>query len=733
MAKKPTKAATNKQPKSTKNQSQQLVGLKAAIAQANQVYGDGTIFYGNTVVDVAAISTGIMTLDKALGCYGWPRGRFAEIFGPESSGKTTVCLEAIASAQRTARPDGQLGVCAFIDVEHALDPTWARNIGVDMDSVLLSQPSSGEEAFHVLEMLVKSNEVDLVVVDSIAGMVPKAERDGELADNHIGLHARLMSSGLRRLKEMVHKSGTAVIFTNQIRHKIGIMFGCLHGDTLVNFVDGRAIPIGQVVAERIDGEVWSYNAESRTFEPRRIVDWHDNGVVSSSKDFLTVTAIGPGNKSGCMSVTVTPDHEVMTDDGWRPMKKLIVGDRIMTKYTSILNGGLGDFMSGVLVGDHYLCRMSGHLSACVKLRDSIDHEYVEWKADKLNALGFKRRDFQKYTMFESAFSYELGLHKDRYPNRDPMALLDAFNWLGMAIWIMDDAVYNRDRYQLSIKRLRGNDEKLEQISRAFDVLGLYHYISRGGTVTFDKAVSNHIAEQISTFVPPCMQRKLPEHLRGRYMDFVLDSTKRQLATYAVIKSIRQASVHKMKRKGKYDISVDGNACYLAGGQHNGLLVHNSPEVTSGGLAMKFYASVRIDLRRKEKITKGKDEQNKPVGNNVLAKIIKNKVAPPFQEASFDIYYGLTLDGRVVYGADKAAALLEVGLAEGIIDRNGCNYYIGDERLGKSRDDAIATLSDEGTEFAGKVRAKLQVAHRRVEVSDLSDDEVADMVNNLDDA
>lgn len=197
-----------------------LKALGLAQEQINKQFGDGAIRrLGDTkTINVEMVSSGSLSLDLALGG-GYPRGRILEIYGPESSGKTTLTLHAIAEIQRTG------GTAAFIDAEHALDPSYARKLGVDTDNLLVSQPDNGEQALEIAETLVRSNAVDLVVVDSVAALVPQAEIEGEMGDSHMGLQARLMSQALRKLTGIIHKSHTTVIFINQIRMKIGVMFG----------------------------------------------------------------------------------------------------------------------------------------------------------------------------------------------------------------------------------------------------------------------------------------------------------------------------------------------------------------------------------------------------------------------------------------------------------------------------------------------------------------------------
>jgi recombination protein RecA len=195
--------------------------LKLALGQIEKDFGKGAVMRlgDRTHEDVPVISTGALSLDIALGIGGVPRGRVVEIFGPESSGKTTVCLHIIANAQRAG------GVCAFIDTEHALDPQYAGVIGVNTEDLLVSQPDCGEDALNIAEALVRSSAVDVLVVDSVAALVPRAEIEGQMGDSHVGLQARLMSQALRKLTAVISRSRTCVIFTNQIREKIGVMFG----------------------------------------------------------------------------------------------------------------------------------------------------------------------------------------------------------------------------------------------------------------------------------------------------------------------------------------------------------------------------------------------------------------------------------------------------------------------------------------------------------------------------
>ena len=211
--------------KKTKNNDEQSVkdkNLTITMSQIRKEFGKGSIMYlGDDTfhADIPTISTGALALDIALGIGGVPRGRIVEIYGPEASGKTTLCLHVIANAQKAA------GTCAIIDAEHAIDPTYSQKIGVNLDNLLISQPDCGEDALNIAESLIRSNAIDVLVIDSVAALVPRAEIEGQMGDSHMGLQARLMSQALRKITGAVSRSRTCVIFTNQIRSKIGVMFG----------------------------------------------------------------------------------------------------------------------------------------------------------------------------------------------------------------------------------------------------------------------------------------------------------------------------------------------------------------------------------------------------------------------------------------------------------------------------------------------------------------------------
>ena len=228
--------------------------LATALQQIEKQFGQGAVMRlgENVGMAVEHIRTGSISLDSALGIGGVPRGRIVEIYGPESSGKTTVALHVVAEAQKTG------GTAAFIDVEHALDPVYAKNLGVDIDSLLVSQPDTGEQALEITEALVRSGAIDVVVIDSVAALVPKAEIEGEMGDNHVGLHARLMSQSLRKLAGAISKSNCVAIFINQLRDKIGVIYGSSEtttGGRALKFYASVRIDVRRIETIKVAGEM----------------------------------------------------------------------------------------------------------------------------------------------------------------------------------------------------------------------------------------------------------------------------------------------------------------------------------------------------------------------------------------------------------------------------------------------------------------------------------------------
>ncbi len=305
MAKKKVEKAVSEQQTGLEALYKREPGLKTAMQQIEKQFGEGSIMPlgGESHLKIDGIPTGSLSLDLALGGIGIPRGRIIEIFGPESSGKTTCALHICAEAQKKG------GIAAIIDAEHAFDPSWGKKIGVELDTLLVSQPSSGEEAMQITEMLVKSNAVDVIVIDSVAALVPKQELEGEIGDSHIGLQARLMSQSMRKLTGAIARSKTAVIFINQIREKIGVMFGSPEttpGGRALKFYASCRIDVRRIGAlkdgeETVGQRVRCKIVKNKVAPPFRIAEFdmmHDRGI-SYEGDLLDLgTTLKVVNRSG---------------------------------------------------------------------------------------------------------------------------------------------------------------------------------------------------------------------------------------------------------------------------------------------------------------------------------------------------------------------------------------------------------------------------------------------------
>lgn len=280
--------------------------LEAALSQIEKAFGKGSVMklgqHGG-VIDIESISTGSIGLDMALGVGGFPKGRIIEVFGPESSGKTTLALHAVAEAQKTG------GKCAYIDAEHALDPVYARNLGVNVDELILSQPDTGEQALEIADTLVRSGAIDVLVVDSVAALVPKAEIEGDMGDSHMGLQARLMSQALRKLTATVAKSNCIMIFINQIRMKIGVFFGnpeTTTGGNALKFYASVRLDIRRVGSlkdkdEVVGNQVRVKVVKNKVAPPFKVVDFdiiYGEGISKTGELLDMGVKIGVIEKSG---------------------------------------------------------------------------------------------------------------------------------------------------------------------------------------------------------------------------------------------------------------------------------------------------------------------------------------------------------------------------------------------------------------------------------------------------
>jgi recombination protein RecA len=681
--------------------------LDMAVGQIHKQFGDGAIMRlgERPAVAVEAIPTGALALDLALGIGGLPRGRIVEIFGPESSGKSTLAMHVVAEAQRNG------GVCAYIDAEHAMDPIYAQAIGVNVDDLLISQPDTGEQALEITDMLVRSGALDVVVIDSVAALVPRAEIEGEMGDAHVGLQARLMSQALRKLTANLNRSRTIAVFINQLREKIGVMFGCMSYGTRVTLADGSQEKIGKIVNQRLPVEVLSYDPELGSVVPRKVVDWFDNGVTER---FLQVTVAKPSG-NGRAQFACTPNHLVRTPGGWRAAQELAVGDRVLQAVPHRLSDFQWEVVLGGLMGDAALSPTRSRNGARLRFGHGAKQaEYAQWKASLFANLTVSRSTNAKGAVFLDVQPLpELAeLWRAVYGVRGKKTLgwdhLKALTPLSLAVWYMDAGTFALGSKGSQARTAGGSGrseicvQAMEPTSRArlvehlADTWGIRaKLVDRAGKAVLELPTAETVKLHalVAPFVHPSMQHKLLPRYRGRFaVEPVFTPMRYELVPMRVQRisvKPRTGSMH------RFDIEVEGTHNYFV----DGVMVHNSPETTPGGRALKFYSSVRLDIRRVESIKDGAEV----VGNRVRVKVVKNKVSPPFRQAEFDLMYSK--------GISREGSLLDVGVDLGIIRKSGAWFTYEGEQLGQGRENAKAFLAenlDLMVEISEKVRAEVGV-------------------------
>jgi recombination protein RecA len=535
--------------------------LTNTIKQIEKQFGKGAVMrLGDvTALDVETIPTGSLGLDIALGVGGLPKGRVIEIYGPEASGKTTLTLQVAAEVQK------QGGLVAFIDAEHALDRHYAEKLGINISELYLAQPNNGEEALEITDTLVRSGAFELVVIDSVAALTPKAEIEGDMGDSHMGLQARLMSQALRKLTANISRTNTLVIFINQIRMKIGVMFGCFTYETPVVLADGSKESIGNIVTHQLPLAVLSYNQSTQTFESRRIVNWYDNGETDTFWQFKVATP----NPQQYYQFACTANHQLLTPTGYQAAGQLKVGDKLMT-----------------MVPFEILTTTA---------------------APNWNAWLTKETDDEiESTCYHQQFASSSLIAANGYNEDNELAVLAPTN---------DQPDYPSPQTQQVWRAIPGS------------IIGIQKQSSRPS------------------------------------------------------------------RQHRFDLEIEGHHNYVV----DGVIVHNSPETTTGGNALKFYASIRLEIRRIGGVKRGEEM----IGNETRVKIAKNKVAPPFKEAIFDIHYG--------EGVSHESELIELGTQCNVIDKSGAWYSYQGNNLGQGKENTRSYLKEHpelAKTIEGEIRNRL---------------------------
>jgi recombination protein RecA len=682
--------------------------LDMALSQIEKQFGKGSVMRMGEkgTMAIEAIPTGALALDLALGIGGLPRGRVTEIYGPESSGKSTLALHVVAEAQRNG------GICAYVDAEHALDPVYAKAIGVDIDELLISQPDTGEQALEIADMLVRSGAIDVVVIDSVAALTPRAEIEGEMGDTHVGLQARLMSQALRKLTANLNKSDTIAVFINQLREKIGVMFGCMSYNTRVTLADGTQEKIGKIVNQKLPVEVLTYDHEQGEIVARPVTNWFDNGRTDH---FLIFTVAKPSG-NGRSQFACTPNHRVMTPGGWREAQELRIGDRVLQSVAHRLSDFQWQVVLGSLMGDGALSpTRSGYGARFRWGHGAKQMVYGDWKASLFANLTVSRSTNAKGAVFHDVqplpelaeLRQAVYLGGKKVLSDDYLKLLTP---LSLAIWYMDDGSFSL-RSEGKQRRTAGGSgrsaicvEAMEPTTRQrlrdylADTWGIdARLTSRGkarkAELLFPRDATDKLHALVAPFVHPSMEYKLLPRFRGRFAVEPVFA----LARHALMPiPITNIGVRPPSRSThRFDIEVQGTHNYFV----DGVMVHNSPETTPGGRALKFYSSIRLDIRRIESIKDGVEV----IGNRTRVKVVKNKCAPPFKQSEFDIMYGK--------GISREGSLLDVGVDIGLVKKSGAWYTYDGEQLGQGRENAKVFLAEHPevmVEISERIRSQLGV-------------------------
>jgi recombination protein RecA len=691
--------------------------LETALAQIERQFGRGAVMRlgDDTRAPVEVIPTGSIALDVALGIGGLPRGRIVEIYGPESSGKTTVALHAVANAQKAG------GIAAFIDAEHALDPDYAKRLGVDTDALLVSQPDTGEQALEIADMLVRSGAIDIVVIDSVAALVPRAEIEGEMGDSHVGLQARLMSQALRKLAGALNQTKTTAIFINQLREKIGVMFGCASWYTYVTLADGSRERIGKIVNQKMPVEVLSYDPELGKVVPKKVVNWFNNGTTEEFLHFVVERA-GGGSGHGRAIMDLTRSHLVRTPGGWREADEIAVGDRVMLAQSHLLSPSQWQLILGGLMGDGNLSRPARREDHSARFRmghGARQVAYLDWKLSLLaniphtRTVNAKGAVFGDFTPLSELAEVREAVYFGDGKKHLSWDYLKELTPLALAIWYMDDGCFTvrskgvQERTQGGSGRIEicveamspGSRGRLVQYLR--DTHGLAARLrvrgaQRVSILQFTTSASEKFQRLVAPFVHPSMAYKLLPRFRGQ---FAVEPDFAEPVIHPVPAQVLAISVKRgCPIMSRYDIEVEGSHNYLA----DGVMVHNSPETTTGGKALKFYASVRLDVRRIETLKDGTES----VGNRTKIKVAKNKMSAPFKTAEFDILYGV--------GISREGSLIDLGVEQSIVRKSGAWYTYEGDQLGQGKENArnfLRSNPDLANEIEKKIKEKLGVGAR----------------------
>jgi recombination protein RecA len=540
---------------------------------------------------------------------------------------------------------------------------------------------------------VRSGALDVVVIDSVAALTPRAEIEGEMGDTHVGLQARLMSQALRKLTANLNKTKTIMIFINQLREKIGVMFGCASYGTRVTLADGTQEKIGKIVHQKLPVEVLTFDFERGELTTRPVTNWFDNGIADR---FLQFT-VERGGGNGKAQFAMTENHLISTPGGWRSAGELIAGDHVLQATTELLSDVQWQIVLGGLMGDGALSSSRSGNGARFRWGHGAKQvAYGDWKASmfanvdvsrSMNSDGAVFHDMQPLTelaeLREAVYIGGKKVLSDDYLKR--------LSPLSLAVWYMDDGSFTVRSKGLQQRTVGGSgraeicveamsaDTRDRLVRYLSDTWGIEAKLAARGksakaVLQFPTAETAKFQALIAPFVHPSMDYKLLSRFRDRFGVEPVFVEPRQVLT--PMRITRIAVKPPTRSMHKFDLEVGGTHNYFV----DGVMVHNSPETTPGGRALKFYSSIRLDIRRIESLKDGAEV----VGNRTRVKVVKNKVSPPFRQAEFDIMYGK--------GISREGALLDMAVDMNIVKKSGAWFTYEGEQLGQGRENAKAFLT-----------------------------------------
>ena len=756
--------------------------LEIALAQIEKQHGKGSVMRlgeeGRAPIEV--IPTGSIALDVALGIGGLPRGRVVEVYGPESSGKTTVALHAVANAQRAG------GIAAFIDAEHALDPDYAKALGVDTDALLVSQPDTGEQALEITDMLIRSGALDVVVIDSVAALVPRAEIEGEMGDSHVGLQARLMSQALRKITGALSNSGTTAIFINQLREKIGVMFGspetttggralkfyssvrldvrrietlkdgsdAVGNRTRVKVVKNKCVAAGtrvfdpvtgqtHVIEDVVDGQLPVHvvaTDKAGMLHSRPVVSWFDQGEQD---------VMGLQMRDGT-ELWVTPDHKILTEDGWRPASQLIPGDRVARPREFL---GFGDAepvtpeharLLGYLIGDGYVggktpvrfinfsralqddaTQIAGTLGCAAKPRPN-DTEIV-----------FSHRPGEKNGVLElcrkAGIWGKLASEKQIPPlffTHDISA--EVLSNLLFGLFETDGCVTRDQTGGIRVGYWTTSEQLAQQLHWLLLRWSIGSSIRRresraeGGVVEGWRIVGKLPAwevriagiDNVATFAKTVPMWGPRGQILTREITALVGRYRGSQSVYLASEVYEPVLAHLAVRGVTPQLAaqlIGDRAGSPQGGMRQVLGLHRLrrdrlsrladalddvflQEILAEGLCYSRIAAI-LPSRRCRTFDIEVDELHNFVANDVVV----HNCAPPFKQAEFDILYG--------HGISKEGSLIDLGVEQGVIRKSGAWYTYEGDQLGQGKENARKFLADNpdvAAEIEKRIKDKLGI-------------------------